>query len=134
MNMKNVYKFGLCLLGALALNVSAQDFRGKDLNTSFRDKRIDNFQFQKARAIKGVTDFQRSAGDSPDFEGANLAEVSFRNPSDRSLQGINGGMNGFRQFFGFPPRPQERDQQQEDLRQRRGDYNGSQPSAGHCRI
>ena len=67
MNMKNVYKFGLCLLGALALNVSAQDFRGKDLNTSFRDKRIDNYQFQKARAVKGVTDFQRSAGDAPNI-------------------------------------------------------------------
>ena len=77
--MKNVYKFGLCLLSALALNVSAQDFRGKDLNTSFRDKRIDNYQFQKARAIKGVTDFQRSAGESPNFEEANLPEVSFRN-------------------------------------------------------
>ena len=79
MNTKNVYKFGICLLSALALSVSAQDFRGKDLNTSFRDKRIDNYQFQKARAIKGVTDFQRSAGESPDFEGASLPGVSFRN-------------------------------------------------------
>ena len=57
--MKNVYKFGLCLLSALALNVSAQDFRGKDLNTSFRDKKISDYQFQKSRAVKGVTDFQR---------------------------------------------------------------------------
>ena len=89
--MKNVYKFGLCLLGALALNVSAQDFRGKELNTSFRDKRIDNYQFQKARAVKGVTDFQRSAGESPDFEGANLPEVSFRNAviSGANFEGAN---------------------------------------------
>jgi hypothetical protein len=46
---------------------------------SFRDKRIDGFDFSDAKAKKNVTDFQRSAGEKPNFQGAQLPEVSFRN-------------------------------------------------------
>ena len=63
MNMKKISKLGVCLIGALAISSFAQDYAGQDLNTSFRDKRIDGFNFSDAKAKKGVTDFQRSAGE-----------------------------------------------------------------------
>ena len=77
--MKKISKLGVCLIGALAISSFAQDYAGQDLNTSFRDKRIDGFNFSDAKAKKGVTDFQRSAGEQPNFKGAQLPEVSFRN-------------------------------------------------------
>ena len=80
MNMKRVSKFGLCLVSALALNVFAQDnWAGKDLNVSFSNKRIDNFNFKNAKAVAHTTDFRRATGENPDFTGANLNEVSFQN-------------------------------------------------------
>ena len=80
MNMKSVSKFGLCLLSALALNVYAQDnWAGKDLNVSFSNKRIDGFNFKNAKAVAHTTDFRRATGESPNFQGAKLNEVSFQN-------------------------------------------------------
>ena len=77
--MKKISKLGVCLVGALAISGFAQDYSGQDLNMSFRDKRIDGFDFSDAKAKKNVTDFQRSAGEKPNFQGAQLPEVSFRN-------------------------------------------------------
>ena len=78
--MMKASKFGLCHLSALAISSFAQDnWNGKDLNVSFRDKRIDGFDFRDARAVKNVTDFQRAAGEGPRFDGADLHEVSFQN-------------------------------------------------------
>lgn len=66
--MKRVSKFGLCLVSALALNVFAQDnWAGKDLNVSFSNKRIDGFNFSKAKAVKNTTDFRRATGEGPNF-------------------------------------------------------------------
>ena len=80
MNMMKISKFGLCLVGALAMSGFAQgDYSGKDLNISFRDKRIDGFNFSNAKAVKNVTDFQRAAGEKPNFKGADLSGVSFQN-------------------------------------------------------
>ena len=79
MNMKKISKFGVCLIGALTIGGFAQDYSGKGLNTSFRDKRIDGYDFSDAKAKKGVTDFQRSAGEKPSFQGAKLEGVSFQN-------------------------------------------------------
>jgi len=45
MNMKKISKLGVCLVGALAISGFAQDYSGQDLNMSFRDKRIDGFDF-----------------------------------------------------------------------------------------
>ena len=78
--MMKISKFGLCLVGALAMSGFAQsEWSGKDLNISFRDKRIDGFNFSNAKAVKNVTDFQRVAGEKPNFKGANLSGVSFQN-------------------------------------------------------
>jgi hypothetical protein len=41
MNMKMISKFGVFLIGALTIGGFAQDYSGQDLNTSFREKRID---------------------------------------------------------------------------------------------
>ena len=80
MNMMKASKFGLCLLSALAISSFAQDnWNGKNLNVSFRDKRIDGFDFRDSKAVKNVTDFQRAAGEGPRFDGADLHEVSFQN-------------------------------------------------------
>ena len=79
---KKTSKVGLFLIGALACASFAQeagDYRGKELKTSFRDKRIDGFRFDNAKAVEGQTDFQRSAGDAPSFRGATLSGVSFQN-------------------------------------------------------
>ena len=79
MNMKMISKLSVCLISALTIGSFAQDYSGQDLNTSFRDKRIDGFDFSNAKAKKGVTDFQRSAGEAPKFQGAQLEGVSFQN-------------------------------------------------------
>ena len=59
MNMMKVSKLGLGLVCAMTLSAFAQqtNWSGKDLNVSFRDKRIDDFDFSKAKAVKHVTDF-----------------------------------------------------------------------------
>ena len=47
--LKKSSKVGLFLVGALACASFAQDagdYRGKELRTSFRDKRIDGFNFE----------------------------------------------------------------------------------------
>ena len=93
MNVKRIFKLSFLLSAALIVSSFAQDndWRNKDIIISFRDKPIGNFRFNNARAVKGVTDFQRTTGDKPSFAGANLEGVSFQNAvlSKANFSGAN---------------------------------------------
>ena len=76
-------KFGVLLFATLTASAFAQqtDWSGKNIDVSLRDKRIDGFNFENAKAVKNVTNFQRAnATDQPvSFRGADLREVGFQN-------------------------------------------------------
>ena len=68
MNVKHIFKLSFLLITVMVFTSFAQegtDWRNQDIKMSFRDKRIDGYRFDNARAVKNVTDFQRSTGEKP---------------------------------------------------------------------